>query len=1085
MKIIAKRRNFLFVAFLLFFAALLFAGCMGCGGNVTIRYFSGDEEVFSTVGPAGSPIVPPPAPTREGYLFTGWTLRADGTGEGEEAPVVMPARDTDYYAKFARASRLTLDAGAWGELGQGELLAPVGGRMLDAVQVVAPKVTKENLSFGGWYLDQRALTASDLVTEEGATLTARYLASYEVKVYREGVNGGYALCEEEGRTGRDFLGVKIPVVAAAGTGFTLDEERTKPLFLTADGDNVYSVYFRRNLCNLTYAPNPPSGTTYSGSMGVWSFRYGSEVPLEENEYEISGYRFAGWKSTHSGTVYAPNDVITLTEHATFSAVWEQCMRNAFGGSDLISLPHDRDNAVYLIREGLEEKAGRYEKSTGRFVFEENGTRKLQGKINEPAGVFSYEHAGMAGTYTLFDGVNLAPATTLVLDTTCLATCTVGGTAHAGAYYLDGESGFYTFRADDGTLLFFFSVQAEGSTGENVFLICGSGRREGYRRAVYAGGTVIFKEGYDLTFDGYGNIKIGEETYEYFPVGRTERYAEYLLKNEKEELYIATLFAAYGGEWCYLVRDASLYGSFSGEGGTLTLDGYGFSATATGKGETKTETYEAHFSPSLGGYLIKCESAAYLVYPAEGSFTPTTDFEEYRLFSGGAVHSDRTFLLYEDGRAEIYAFSEGSGRAALASLGTYEARGEEYFFEGEPQAGFEGYPAEMRFVFYREPATGERVYCIFSERIGEERKEYVTEKRIAGGVTLTITRGEATQENPLLAWYSAYGERREGLYYTAREPRFQTEYLLFVYSERGRAVELAFRKEGDALSPLASNPAREYRYRGNGNYGVLYTDGRRQAEVTVAGQTVRGTYGFVSGGTETDWNAMRYRFTGEGVSFLFQLSGEEFCVYDGAYVGQYAGNGCAVTLDGYSLSAIYRDARNMLFPGEYLFLEENVIAFSSAEFEKSLLFRLNNDGRTMEELDGFYGSYESETGERIFLNGAGEVSREGSETGGVYEILDPETGVLWVAFGEEEGDYRFFPQSGRYLKMDGFEGAYANGDWETILFDGFGGVRYFDPEGVLHTGEYVPGEDGLFLLMWEGTRAEVIVTEHSFEWKTKP
>ncbi|HPD01842.1 MAG TPA: InlB B-repeat-containing protein, partial [Clostridia bacterium] len=65
----------------------------------TITLYDGSEVYATFTAPAGTPLVAPPEPTKEGYVFGGW-FTDNGTFEDEFNSTVMPAHDVDLYAKW-------------------------------------------------------------------------------------------------------------------------------------------------------------------------------------------------------------------------------------------------------------------------------------------------------------------------------------------------------------------------------------------------------------------------------------------------------------------------------------------------------------------------------------------------------------------------------------------------------------------------------------------------------------------------------------------------------------------------------------------------------------------------------------------------------------------------------------------------------------------------------------------------------------------------------------------------------------------------------------------------------------------------
>ena len=118
-------RNY-FLSVLVGILTLLFAvGLAACGGtneanSHTLKFVAGEGiTVPDIVAEAGAAITPPSDPEKEGFDFGGWYLDADGTGDKQSLPTVMPDADITYYAKWNALPRITfsLDGGTISEGG--------------------------------------------------------------------------------------------------------------------------------------------------------------------------------------------------------------------------------------------------------------------------------------------------------------------------------------------------------------------------------------------------------------------------------------------------------------------------------------------------------------------------------------------------------------------------------------------------------------------------------------------------------------------------------------------------------------------------------------------------------------------------------------------------------------------------------------------------------------------------------------------------------------------------------------------------------------------------------------------------------
>ncbi|MDE5896838.1 MAG: InlB B-repeat-containing protein, partial [Clostridia bacterium] len=104
---------------------------------------NGGVEVPSVSGEAGAALVLP-VPYRDGYEFDGWYT--DG-GFTQAAPSFVPARNTTYYAKYAKlyTVRFVIDGDSVNFTGRA------------GTEVAVPTPEREGAVFEGWYADPDCL----------------------------------------------------------------------------------------------------------------------------------------------------------------------------------------------------------------------------------------------------------------------------------------------------------------------------------------------------------------------------------------------------------------------------------------------------------------------------------------------------------------------------------------------------------------------------------------------------------------------------------------------------------------------------------------------------------------------------------------------------------------------------------------------------------------------------------------------------------------------------------------------------------------------------------------------------------------
>jgi uncharacterized repeat protein (TIGR02543 family) len=135
----------------------------------TITFNSnGGSQVAAYNQEAGTTIIAPNAPTKEGYSFDGWY--ADQALATPYTFTTMPTQDITVYAKWnVQSFTITFEANG------GSVVANLTADFEDIItQPIAP--TKDGYSFGGWYTDQ-ALTTSYTFTAmpaQNLTLYAKW-----------------------------------------------------------------------------------------------------------------------------------------------------------------------------------------------------------------------------------------------------------------------------------------------------------------------------------------------------------------------------------------------------------------------------------------------------------------------------------------------------------------------------------------------------------------------------------------------------------------------------------------------------------------------------------------------------------------------------------------------------------------------------------------------------------------------------------------------------------------------------------------------------------------------------------------------
>ena len=549
--------------------AVAIAACGG-GGEYKLSFETfGGTNIKSIKADAGEDISDrlPDDPTRDGFVFGGWYLEENCTGEAQTLPTVMPEGDVTYYAKWTAGgvASLTLDPGKGGVLNSTKVNVAVGANLLEVLATCDRPTPYEGLTFAGWYRGNTPIGEEDVMPAFGLTLTAKYTATYTIEVYRESVDG-VPVKDETPVTGSAFYGEPFSCadVLTPPEHFTLSAGAGGVIKTDSLGvSDTFTAYFLRKRFYITYLPNAPQGVQADGDTPMQSVPYGAQAALAPCGYTLGGtsrWRCAGWAEDPQGsTFYGVGERVEVTDNMTLFAVWEKGYTDVFGGQDVLYPAYAEPTVIRLVREGMEDKTGAYDAATGLFSFKEGSAAMLDGRLLAGTEEFFYFRDTLEGEYNDLDGTSA----TLAMNAGGAVVYTdKEGAAHTGKYSIDPDTGY-----------FFFDDNA-GETGDffyNLFtLIDGNGvvfRRQSTEELGY-----YYDEeaGVVLYLDGLGGLRYyyNDKNFEYQDFFGDPIYVAY---GYYEWMEGAQLFLAY-------TRDIS-----------VTLKQFTFSRTAK-TGVTAKEEY---------------------------------------------------------------------------------------------------------------------------------------------------------------------------------------------------------------------------------------------------------------------------------------------------------------------------------------------------------------------------------------------------------------------------------------------------------------------------------------------------------------
>ncbi len=469
MKSMKLLRTILTLVLMLVLVATVLAAC---NKNVTLSFETNGGDAIGSITAKGLKDIALPElgnKVENGvtYVFDGWSLNSDLSGDAYRGTVTAPKSNTTYYAKWAKGYRLTLNAGS-GRLNDDQLYIylKAGASILDAVKDIVPAAGGD-LTFSEWYLENESVKAATVMPDSDATLTARYLVGFTIKYLKQQKEDGeYVADETLTRTGQGLAGGTgsggEPIEIEGYTFNPMRSEKTATIKLSEiAADNIVEYYYDIDGYHVTYNANPPSGLTAQGEMkeGIAGF---DDEPLKaaDCEFTVEGYRFIGWAYTRVSYDPAFNNVdCQAGELVNFEegevvvdlyAIWQPGAADALGGNDyLFAEPdYEADNTtttrkVYLVRDRVEEKMGEFDPKTGVFTFKEGNNVVLKGVLNTETNYFYYYNETLYHEYHSRDDNTKS----ITISQDYAATYNDGAKQTQGKVTYDTEWGYYVFTSD--------------------------------------------------------------------------------------------------------------------------------------------------------------------------------------------------------------------------------------------------------------------------------------------------------------------------------------------------------------------------------------------------------------------------------------------------------------------------------------------------------------------------------------------------------------------------------------------------------------------------------------------------------------
>jgi len=337
--------------------------------------------------------------TRNGYVFMGWATSATGSVAYANGASVINLKDKsgetfNLYAVWANGYSVRFDKNG-----------ATTGTMVDQsfVYGTAQKLTKNTYqktgyTFNGWkdssgktYTDEQSV--NNLTNTAGGifVMTAQWTANtYSVKFDGNGATSGsmsnesmtYDSSKALTSNGYSKTGYTFAGWATSANGSVVYGNGVSVKNLTSAANGTFTLYAKwtANTYSIKFDGN---GAT-SGSMDNESMTYDSSKALTSNGYSRTGYTFAGWATSASGSVVYGNGAsvtnLTSTAGGTFTlyAKWTagsytvKFNGNGNTGGSMSDQTITYDVSTALTANGFEKTgytfAGWAESSTGNIAY---------------------------------------------------------------------------------------------------------------------------------------------------------------------------------------------------------------------------------------------------------------------------------------------------------------------------------------------------------------------------------------------------------------------------------------------------------------------------------------------------------------------------------------------------------------------------------------------------------------------------------------------------------------------------------------------------------------------------------------------
>lgn len=253
-----------------------------------------------------------PNTSRTNYLFAGWFLKSDFSGEPIEFPFIVTG-PTILYAKWIKTYEVKFETN--------------GGSEINAYRAaeieISPETTRKGYSFIGWFSDSgftKPINFPFALTAD-ITLYAKWQQVFNVSFVTNGgtavqsLTTGYIPTAPVTTKGdNDFAGWFLDADFSEGNKITFP-------YIVTDNITLYAKW-QPVQCTITYKSNGSTGGTVPANAIVDK---GSSYTVEGNtsNLEKTGYAFTKWNTKADGTGqgYSAGNTITVTSDIILYAQW--------------------------------------------------------------------------------------------------------------------------------------------------------------------------------------------------------------------------------------------------------------------------------------------------------------------------------------------------------------------------------------------------------------------------------------------------------------------------------------------------------------------------------------------------------------------------------------------------------------------------------------------------------------------------------------------------------------------------------------------------------------------------------------------